>query len=294
MNKKSKIYLLVAIFSAIILLILILSLALKDRTSSNIDYDHVEDDINEGNLIVSEDEFKADVLKVKNPGLAFEAYWAIKRLKVSSYSTDAMLNVLDPEYLRYYGLNETNIKEKIDQYKGKEYTVVDMKYAYYNSMYLCFLTCDDGKMFLFKYSDNVSGYTIFLDDYIRDIGYDNFIASKLESVIKEEFEANDYTTIDGMVYDDDKLLENYKLIIGNFDNLYANILEQDTKNRYSQDELRNIYNNQYSFFGNQFTKIGLSKAQNENELFTYTFKDVDGRTYTLKEISYFKFTLSIE
>lgn len=293
MNKKSKIYLLIAIFSIILVIILTLTLALKNKVDLDKDYDHIEDDLNDEDLISTE-EYKGEIIKVKNPGLAFEAYWAIKRLKVSSYSSEAMLSILDPEYLRYYQLNENNIKQKIDNYKGKEYTVVDMKYSYFNSTYLCFLTCEDGKMFLFKYSDNATGYTIFLDDYIEDIGYDNFIANKMELVMKEEIKSNEYTSIEGMVYDDDKLLENYKLIIKNFDNLYTNILDQDTKNRYSEDELRNIYNNEYSFFGSKFSDISLTKALNDNELFTYTFKDVEGRTYTITELSYFKFTLNIK
>lgn len=298
MSNRKKVYLLVAIIVLILLLIILLTILYKKNIDPNRDYDYIDNNDNSNSVddgtILPKGEFNGEIIKLQNPGLAFEAYWAIQRLNVSSYSEEAMLEILDDEYLNYYNLNQSNIGEKIRPYKDKLYNIVNMEYAYYGPNYLCIITCDDGKKFLFRYSFNESAYSIFLDDYIEDVGYDEFVSSKLELILKEEFKANDYTIGEGIVYTDDKILENYKFLMEDFENVYNNILDEETKSKYSYDELKAIFDDEYSLFGDKFSKIELTKTVNENQLFTYSFRDVNGRNYTLTEINYFNFKVTIK
>ena len=70
-------------------------------------------------------------------------------------------------------------------------------------------------------------------------------------------------------------------------------IDDDTKNRYSYEQLYDIYYDDYSLFGANFSKVDFSKSLNENGLFTYTFKDLSENTYVLTENAYFDFSLNI-
>lgn len=240
-----------------------------------------------------EENISNELYPLQNPGLAFEAYWAINRLSVSSYSKDAMLGILDEEYLNYYGLNESNIESKIEKYKNIKYNIVDIKYAYYNSTFLCLVETDENKKFIFRYSEYYKGYTIFLDDYIEDVGYETFVNEKITLILKEEFKGSKYTVLKNISYTDDQILENYAIIFDNFDDLYNKSLTQKTKDNYSYDSLFEIYNDDYSLFGNKFIKINFIKELNEYGLFKYQFEDSKGRKYIINEKSYFNFTIDI-
>ena len=299
MNKilKNKNLIIILIIILLIILFSILFIINRNKNENNdIEIEQKENDdtainMNDGDII--DEPFENTVYQLQNPGLAFEAYWAINRLKVSAYSEEAMLEILDDEYLNYYNLDNTNILDKMENYKGKEYNITNIEYMYYNSTYLCILTCDDGKKFVFKYSDYYKGYTILLDDYINDIGYDKFVNEKAEIILNEEFKGSQYTVLENIAYTDDEILSNYAMMIYDFDYVYENIIDDDTKNRYSYEQLYDIYYDDYSLFGANFSKVDFSKSLNENGLFTYTFKDLSENTYVLTENAYFDFSLNI-
>ena len=282
----------IIIFISIFTIIFIIIFSLVNYFNS-IENNEPKNNLKLDNTSEIEEEISNDLYPLQNPGLAFEAYWAVNRLSVSAYSKDAMLGILDDEYLNYYGLNESNIASKIEKYKNVKYNIVDIKYAYYNSTFLCLVETEDQKKFIFRYSEYYKGYTIFLDDYIEDIGYKTFVDEKIILILKEEFKGSKYTVLKNISYTDDQILENYAVIFDNFDDLYKKAISKNTKDNYSYDILFEIYNDNYSLFGKDFDKINFKKELNEYGLFKYQFEDTKGRKYIINEKSYFNFSLDI-
>ena len=158
---------------------------------------------------------------------------------------------------------------------------------------MCLVETEDQKKFIFRYSEYYKGYTIFLDDYIEDIGYKTFVDEKIILILKEEFKGSKYTVLKNISYTDDQILENYAVIFDNFDDLYKKAISKNTKDNYSYDILFEIYNDNYSLFGKDFDKINFKKELNEYGLFKYQFEDTKGRKYIINEKSYFNFSLDI-
>ena len=97
MNKilKNKNLIIILIIILLIILFSILFLINRNKNqNNNIEIEQKENDdtaikMSDGDII--DEPFENTVYQLQNPGLAFEAYWAINRLKVSPYSEEAML-----------------------------------------------------------------------------------------------------------------------------------------------------------------------------------------------------------
>lgn len=232
---------------------------------------------------------------INNIDLAIEAYYAIKRIGVSAYSKDSMLGMLDDIYISYYNLNDENIEEKISKYKKAEYNIVDIECARYDSIFLCVLTTNNDEKFIYKYDELCKTYTIFLDDYISDIGYENITAENIATMINEIPKGSKYTVIDKIAHTNNEIIKFYAFYCEDFDNLYNKYISAETKEQYSYDQLKNLYNNEYSMFGgDNFNAINYEVKVNEFGLNDYNFKDSNGYRYTISEKSYFDFTIKID
>lgn len=241
---------------------------------------------------ITSDEMPTDFVPFNNVNLAMEAADAVKRIGVSAYSTDAMMGILDDMYIEYYGLTKDNIANKVSSYKKVKYNIKDVKLARYNSIFLCLVTTDDGKNFLFKYDELNKTYTLFLDDYCRELGIDG-IKAKMSEIINEIPKGSPYTITESIAYLPLDVVRYYVSLTDGFDNFYNKQITSETRNRYSYDQLYELYDNNYSIFGEAFSPVGYTVSVNDKGYNDYTFKDSNGYQYVISENGYFDFTIDV-
>lgn len=226
---------------------------------------------------------------------AYLAKEAIDRIKSNAYSIEATLGTLDDIYLSHFNLDKTNIAGKIESYKKQTFKIVDVKVARYNYVWLYLLTTDDGKQFLYKYDDTYHIYTLFLDDYLAEIGLDEFCKEGLGEVLAEIPKGSPYNTENLEVSDISSIFNAYRIFYSDAETAYNNYLTQETRNKYSYDTfVSKFYNNEYSMFNMDFNPINYKTEVNEYGLYTANFKDTNGYDYTLVEKSYFDFEIDIK
>ena len=79
----------IIIFISIFTIIFIIIFSLVNYFNS-IENNEPKNNLKLDNTSEIEEEISNDLYPLQNPGLAFEAYWAINRLSASAYSKDAM------------------------------------------------------------------------------------------------------------------------------------------------------------------------------------------------------------
>ncbi len=292
-NDKRKIILLIMIIVLVLVFVLLAvtqtKTKIQEKNELNSTVEFSEDDLPENTNQVS---------KLNISSLAFAAYDVINKLQYSAYSKDVMLGILDQEYLDYYNLNESNIDDAMKKYIGKKYEITNIDYAatYDFSMYILFIHCKSGETFIMKYLEASDKYRLFLDNYIEDYGYDKFVSERLKAMLDElAVQGSRYNKLE-IVYNPEEFIQKYYTLIYetyDFDSLYNNVLSNDTKEAYSYEQLKNVYEAEDSFFMNPEV-YNVTYLPNENGLRKYTFKDSGIREYTLTEDSYFTFKLDIK
>lgn len=226
---------------------------------------------------------------------AYLAKEAIDRISVNAYSADMSLGTLDDMYLKHFNLNKTNISEKVESYKHASFKIVDVKQARYNYVWLYLLTTDDGKQFMYKYDDNYHVYTVFLEDYLAEIGLEEFCKNEMGEVLSEVPKGSPYNDDTLEVAGLENLFNAYRIFYSDAETAYNNYLNQETRNRYSYDTFVNkFYDNQYSMFTMNFMPLNYKTTINEYGLYTADFKDSNGYEYTLIEKGYFDFEINIK
>ena len=238
-----------------------------------------------------------EIYDFNDPMIAFYAYDVINQLQYNAYSIDVMLAILDEEYISYYNITRENINDYIDQYINKEYVINTITCAstYDNSLYVIFVNCEDNAQFIIKYSATTNKYKLYLDNYLEDYGYDNFINNNLKNILDNSYvQGNKYNYIEPKINDDEYINEYFDMLSKyDFNYIYENIFDDNTKNIYSYDELLNIYNDENSFFKNN-NLYSISSVFNDNGFKTYSFTDSLLKKYNIIENKYFDFKISIK
>ena len=288
MNRKSIIIIIIVLLLLLATLIITTSISNKKKGKITKDIEGLEytDDIVNTN----------EVFELQNPSLAFTVYNIIKELQYNANSPEVMMAILDQDYIQHYGLDESNVKEHVKEYIGKALMINKITYAehFQNTFYVFFVECDNNE-FIIKYSATSNKYKIYLDDYVKEYGKDNYIKNDLLNVLNTaRVQGNMYNYCEEVIYEDDFIISYYEMLSEKtFEDIYNNILTEETKAKYSKDELEKIYASEDSFFNNS-NVYSLDCLPSENGYKIYTFTDVALNSYTLTENGYFNFTLEIK
>ena len=290
---KRKLYIYIIVF-LIILLILLAIISIINNINDNQD-GKIETE--EAYEYPDSMQNSTEIYDLNYPMIAFYAYDVINQLQYNAYSIDVMLAILDEEYISYYNITRENINDYIDQYINKEYVINTITCAstYDNSLYVIFVNCEDNAQFIIKYSATTNKYKLYLDNYLEDYGYDNFINNNLKNILDNSYvQGNKYNYIEPKINDDEYINEYFDMLSKyDFNYIYENIFDDNTKNIYSYDKLLNIYNDENSFFKNN-NLYSISSVFNDNGFKTYSFTDSLLKKYNIIENKYFDFKISIK
>ena len=289
MNRK-KIFFLVILIILISSLIIVLINKIDDDQKGKIEKEEAfeyTEDISNSN----------EITELKYPNIAWYIYDVFNQLGNNAYSDKVMLNILDEEYLKYYSLDENNISDITSKYINKKYDIEKIEYAatYDNEMYVCFVTCSSGEKFILKYSSISNKYKIYLDNYLNDVGYENFVNNELLDILDNSYvQGNKYNYVESIAYEPNTVVLKYYEMLKNYDfeYIYTNFVSDETKSKYSYDKLNLLYSNEESYFNSNVLN-SVDYIPTDDGFRIYSYKDSLLNEYKISENGYFNFKIDI-
>ena len=198
---------------------------------------------------------------------------------------EIMIDILDSDYKDYYNLKKGNVIEHVKPYIGKQFIIENVKEAQTLGSYSTFLItalCENEEKYLIMRVDYATlSFSLFLPDYVEEYGIENYIENILMK--NESIKNNNYNKFEMKTYTTQNKLQIYSEIMSKYDFefIYANFIGDDTKNNYSKDEIKKLYENEDSFFKRSaFVDLKEYNSEDYTE-YKYTFKDRKMNEYTI-------------
>ena len=133
---------------------------------------------------------------------------------------DEIFNLLDEEYINWSGLKSSDIDKIIENFKFKDYIIKDMVFIhkeksislYYIKMeFLSDNLNNDNYEFLIKLDEEKLCFSIYLQDYVENLGYNNYVSNNNNTTT--EFISNQYSSDNNSQHS--RVLHTFKTILTN-------------------------------------------------------------------------------